>query len=160
MHTCIDEMTVVYKLYIMENQSKFCTLWTISDKLHHIMKAYLSKNTVKELVLMLDDAYQADSEEHPDFDYIRIMKNLLLANKHRDENNQLELSSETIEWLFSILDIMLYKNRPSGRKVSDKSRAALKEKMNEQCWQAKLICGLMLLNECLTVQTMWCYSSS
>lgn len=98
------------------------------------MKAYLSKNTVKELVLMLDDAYQADSEEHPDFDYIRIMKNLLLANKHRDENNQLELSSETVEWLFSILDIMLYKNRPSGRKVSDKSRAALKEKMNEQCW--------------------------
>ena len=97
------------------------------------MKAYLSKNTVKELVLMLDDAYQADFEE-PDFDYIGIMKNLLLANKYRDENNQLELSSDTISWLFSILDVMLYKNKPSGKKLSDKSRAALKERMTEQRW--------------------------
>lgn len=94
---------------------------------------------------MLDDAYQADFEE-PDFDYIGIMKNLLLANKYRDENNQLELSSDTISWLFSILDVMLYQNKPSGRKLSDKSRAALNERMNEQRWQDIAKSNYQLLN--------------
>ena len=97
------------------------------------MKAYISKNTVKELILMLDDAYQADNEE-PDFDYIGIMKNLLLANKFRDENNQLELSSDTVNWLFSVLDIFLYKNKPSARKLSAITKDALKKRMEQQRW--------------------------
>ncbi len=97
------------------------------------MKVYLSKNTVKELILMLDDAYQVDSEE-PYFDYIGIMKNLLLADKYRDENNQLELASHTIEWLFSVIDVIIFKNQPTRRRLSDKSRAELKKRMNEQRW--------------------------
>lgn len=101
-------------------------------RLSTIMKAYLSKNTVKELVLMLDDAYQADPEE-PDFDYVGIMKNLLLSDKHRDERNRLELSSETVEWLFSILDVMLFKQEPIGE-MSSETRAELNERMKEQRW--------------------------
>lgn len=82
---------------------------------------------------MLDDAYQLDTDE-PIFNYIRIMKNLVLANKFRDEDNQLELSSETVDWLFSILDVLLFKEEPSKKKVSLVSRKALKEIMNQQRW--------------------------
>ena len=97
------------------------------------MKAYLSKNTVRELVLMLDDAYQVDSEE-PIFDYIGIMKNLVLANKYRDEDNQLELSSDTINWLFSVLDTMMFKQTPSKKKMSEKSKNAFNKRLKEQRW--------------------------
>lgn len=97
------------------------------------MKAYLSTNTVKELVLMLDDSFQIDNED-PVFDYIGIMKNLLLANKHRSEDNKLELSTDTVEWLFHLIDISYHKEKPNQRKVSTLSRIELKKRMSIQTW--------------------------
>lgn len=97
------------------------------------MKVDISKDAVKHLLLIADDFWNLEREA-PTWNYIAIMKNLLLANKYRKENEGLELASETIEWMFSLLDMLVATQTGNKTKVSAEARKALTAEMKKQRW--------------------------
>lgn len=102
------------------------------------MKVQLSKGTVKSLLLMLDDFWRLDDDDEPDFDYIAIMKNLIVADKNRDENGSLELTSTTVDFLFYILDELASEYNTIKKDISKAAKEAIAEAMKTQTWQSLL----------------------
>ena len=89
------------------------------------MKYPISKDTIKPLLLMLDDFWRMDNDDEPEFDYLAIMRNLVIADKNRDENLNMELSSETVRFLLYMADSMCSAYQTPKAKMSREATEAL-----------------------------------
>lgn len=83
---------------------------------------------------MLDDECHLIGDDEPCYDYIGIMKELVIGNKRRDSHNMFDVSDATLMWLMSVLEVRLsaIDANDSKRKLSDSSRKMLKERIDNE----------------------------